>query len=165
MLTVARVASSCQRLLRGKATGVIKAAARRRRLWRIRPACYCAKSRRSGCRRPGLVCIFEGFWAGLTTSPEELEEILAQQREAAAEPVEVAKIQEEVLVNKYCTEFIILGEGIDPEEVRKELETQGDSVIVVGDEHVTKVHIHTDYPGKILQYCGDLGNLTVAVTI
>ena len=79
---------------------------------------------------------------------------------SSCQPVEVAKIQEEVLVNKYCTEFIILGEGIDPEEVRKELETQGDSVIVVGDEHVTKVHIHTDYPGKILQYCGDLGNLT-----
>lgn len=108
----------------------------------------------------GLLCIFEGFWAGLTTAPEELEVLLAEQLEVSTKPVEAVQIQGEVLVNKYCTEFIILGEGIDTEKVRTELESQGDSVIVVGDEHVTKVHIHTAYPGQILQYCGELGNLT-----
>lgn len=166
MLTVARVASEAaqEAAEEGKdATGVIKAALLGAQKALADTPSMLPVLKEAGvvdAGGQGLVCIFEGFWAGLTTSPEELEEILAQQREAAAEPVEVAKIQEEVLVNKYCTEFIILGEGIDPEEVRKELETQGDSVIVVGDEHVTKVHIHTDYPGKILQYCGDLGNLT-----
>ena len=108
----------------------------------------------------GLVCIFEGFWAGLTTSPEELEEILSEQGKPEAETVDFSRLSEGVLGNKYCTEFIILGEGIDPERIRTELEPQGDSLIVVGDEHVTKVHIHTDHPGQILQFCGELGNLT-----
>ncbi len=108
----------------------------------------------------GLVCIFEGFWAGLTAQPEELEEILAEQAAPKVEAVDFSRLSDEVLVNKYCTEFIILGDGIDPERVRKELDPQGDSLIVVGDEHVTKVHIHTDQPGQILQFCGELGNLT-----
>ena len=108
----------------------------------------------------GLVCIFEGFWAGLTTSPEEMEEILAEQGTPEKEAVDFSRLGEEVLVNKYCTEFIILGEGIDPERIRAELESKGDSMIVVGDEYVTKVHIHTDHPGQVLQFCGDLGNLT-----
>ena len=108
----------------------------------------------------GLVCIFEGFWAGLTTSAEEMEEIMAEQQTLEADTSILARLDQEVLVNKYCTEFIILGEGIDTEKVRQELATQGDSMIVVGDEQVTKVHIHTDHPGQVLQICGELGNLT-----
>ena len=108
----------------------------------------------------GLVCIFEGFWAGLTTTPEELEEILAEQPRVQEESPEMAQLSHEVIENKYCTEFIILGEGIDPEMIREELASKGDSMIVVGDEQVTKVHIHTDCPGEVLQFRGALGNLT-----
>ncbi len=108
----------------------------------------------------GLVCIFEGFWAGLTTSPEEMEEILAEQQTPQVDTADLARLGEEVLVNKYCTEFIILGEGIDPDLIRQEFDSKGDSMIVVGDESVTKVHIHTDHPGQVLQFCGELGNLT-----
>ena len=108
----------------------------------------------------GLVCIFEGFWTGLTTSPEDMEEILAKPVVPAVEEVERPRLDGEVLVNKYCTEFIILGEGIDPDHVRKELEAQGDSTLVVADDDVVKVHIHTDHPGQVLQFCGELGNLT-----
>lgn len=108
----------------------------------------------------GLVCIFEGFWAGLTTSPEEMEAILVELATPEEKPIEALQMIQEDLVNKYCTEFIILSGNIDSEKVRNKLVTQGDSVIVVGDEHVTKIHIHTDDPGKILQYCGKLGNLT-----
>lgn len=108
----------------------------------------------------GLLCIFEGFVAGLTTSPEDMEEILAEQRIPVKESVELPRLDGAVMVNKYCTEFIILGEGIDPEKVRQELEPQGESLIVVGDDQVTKVHIHTDQPGEVLQYCCGLGNVT-----
>ncbi len=108
----------------------------------------------------GLVCIFEGFWAGLKTSPEDMEAIIAEERVPLKETVELPRLDGAVMVNKYCTEFIILGEGIDPEWVRQELEPQGESLIVVGDDEVTKVHIHTDNPGEVLQFCGGLGNLT-----
>lgn len=108
----------------------------------------------------GLVCIFEGFWAGLTTSPEDMEEITLEQRVPVRESAELPRLDGTVMANRYCTEFIILGEGIVPEEVREELEPRGESVIVVGDDQVTKVHIHTDQPGTVLQLCGELGNLT-----
>lgn len=108
----------------------------------------------------GMVCIFEGFVAGLTATEEELEQLLAEQIDAKVMEVDFGKISGTVLENKYCTEFIIIGEGIDPEVIRAELESKGDSMIVVGDDDVIKVHIHTDNPGEVLQYCGALGNLT-----
>lgn len=108
----------------------------------------------------GMVCIYEGLVAGLTASPEELAEIFAQAEKPRVEEIDRQKLSGEVLENKYCTEFIILGAGIDPKRVRKELEPKGESVIVVGDEDVVKVHIHTDHPGEVLQFCSTLGNLT-----
>lgn len=106
----------------------------------------------------GLLCIFEGFVAGLTASPEELDELLSHQ---AVPLVELTlKTTSEVVVNKYCTEFIILGDGIDPETIRRKIGGKGDSMIVVGDGDVVKVHIHTDHPGDVLQYCSSLGDLT-----
>ena len=107
----------------------------------------------------GLVCLFEGFLMGLTAAPEELEELLAEM--AAPPAVEaVPQVEQEVSVNKYCTEFIILGSGIDPHQVRGELESKGDSLLVVSDGDVVKVHIHTDHPGQVLEFCGALGELT-----
>jgi len=108
----------------------------------------------------GMVCIFEGFVAGLTATAEELEQLLMQQDGEKITEIDFTKLSGEVLENKYCTEFIIIGEGINVDTVRSELETKGDSMIVVGDGDVVKVHIHTDNPGEVLQYCGELGNLT-----
>ena len=166
MLTVARVASEAAQQAAEEgadATGVIKAAlfGAQESLAdtpNILPVLKEAGVVDAGGQ--GLVCIFEGFWAGLTTSPEEMEELLAEQPTAPADTADLARLSQEVVVNKYCTEFIILGEGIDPELIRTELAPKGDSMIVVGDEQVTKVHIHTDYPGEVLQFCGELGNLT-----
>jgi len=107
----------------------------------------------------GLVYILEGFLTGVAAAPEELEQLLAQanrQPEGAAAP----KLEQEVTVNRYCTEFIILGNGIDALAVRRELEGKGDSLLVVSDADVVKVHIHTDHPGEVLEFCGKLGELT-----
>ena len=77
---------------------------------------------------------------GLTATPEELEQLLVaavpEKKAEAAAP----KLEQEVVVNKYCTEFIILGSGIDPHQVRGELESKGDSLLVVSDGDVVKVH-------------------------
>lgn len=108
----------------------------------------------------GLVCIYEGLVAGLAASPEEVSEILSQQAVPLVDTGEFAKVTAEVSVNKYCTEFIILGKGINPETVRREIAPKGDSMIVVGDGDVVKVHIHTDFPGEVLQFCSSLGELT-----
>ena len=62
----------------------------------------------------------------------------------------------------YCTEFIV---GRDkniltpPENLRAYLETIGDCVVVVDDEEIIKVHVHTDNPGLALQEALNFGQL------
>jgi len=59
----------------------------------------------------------------------------------------------------YCTEFLLKGEKIKVERIRKKLEKKGESLIVVGDDSAARIHIHTLDPGEILSYAGDLGTL------
>jgi DAK2 domain fusion protein YloV len=59
----------------------------------------------------------------------------------------------------YCTNFMIFGEGMDFESVRAELAEMGQSAVIVGDDSVVKVHIHTENPGTVLQYALGLGYL------
>ena len=47
---------------------------------------------------------------------------------------------------RYCTNFAVIGEGLDPRAFISRLEEIGDSVLVVGDEATLKVHVHTDEP-------------------
>jgi DAK2 domain fusion protein YloV len=54
----------------------------------------------------------------------------------------------------YCTEFIVgreKGNDRDPLLLRAFLETIGDCVVVVDDEEIVKVHVHTNEPGRALQ--------------
>jgi DAK2 domain fusion protein YloV len=59
----------------------------------------------------------------------------------------------------YCTEFMIKGEKMEPEVIRKKLEKKGESLIVVGDESAVRIHIHTLDPGMIVQLATKLGTL------
>jgi DAK2 domain fusion protein YloV len=59
----------------------------------------------------------------------------------------------------YCTNFVIKGQELDPEKLRKRLEKRGQSVIVVGDNSAVRVHIHTLDPGEIMSYVVPLGTL------
>ena len=59
----------------------------------------------------------------------------------------------------YCTEFMIKGEKMEPEIIRKKLEKKGESLIVVGDESAVRIHIHTLDPGMIVQFATKLGTL------
>ena len=59
----------------------------------------------------------------------------------------------------YCTEFLLKGQELDPDKLRKKLEKRGQSLIVVGDESTVRVHIHTLHPGKILHDATSLGTV------
>ncbi len=59
----------------------------------------------------------------------------------------------------YCTEFMIKGEKMEPEVIRKRFEKKGESLIVVGDETAVRIHIHTLDPGMIVQFATKLGTL------
>jgi uncharacterized protein len=59
-------------------------------------------------------------------------------------------IHQELSRYRYCTVFVIEGEGLDLPSLEDELEQLGDSLLVVGDSSALKVHVHTDDPGKAI---------------
>lgn len=60
----------------------------------------------------------------------------------------------------YCTEFIIDRSGAgNPAELREFLESIGDCVVVVDDEELVKVHVHTNNPGQAIEKALELGSL------
>ena len=65
----------------------------------------------------------------------------------------------------YCTEFIIDRENdLDPEKLREFLSSLGDSLVLVDDEEIIKVHVHTNDPGKALHEAMDYGSfITVKI--
>ena len=59
----------------------------------------------------------------------------------------------------YCTEFIISRENdLDPDKLREFLDSIGDSLVLVDDEEIIKVHVHTNDPGKALHEAMDYGS-------
>jgi uncharacterized protein len=60
----------------------------------------------------------------------------------------------------YCTEFFIKGKQVNLEKYRDEIVPLGDSLVVVGDENLLKVHIHTNNPGKVLELALVYGELS-----
>jgi DAK2 domain fusion protein YloV len=59
----------------------------------------------------------------------------------------------------YCTNFLIVGGGWDFDEVKARIASLGESAVIVGDDDVVKVHIHTEAPGTVLNYATTLGSL------
>lgn len=66
------------------------------------------------------------------------------------------------ITHTYCTEFLVLRhpEETSPLKLRAYLETIGDCVVVVDDETIIKVHLHTDNPGRALEEALHYGALT-----
>ncbi|MBQ8533559.1 MAG: DAK2 domain-containing protein [Clostridia bacterium] len=94
----------------------------------------------------GLIYIFEGM---LTVF--EGGEAIELKGKAPAEKTKksaVSRVKEEIKFT-YCTEFIVnkKNENVSVLKLRAYLESIGDSCVVVDDEQIIKVHVHTDHPG------------------
>ncbi len=59
----------------------------------------------------------------------------------------------------YCTEFLIEGAALDVDVIRGEIEALGNSVLVVGEPELVKVHVHTDDPTRVITLAGGFGKL------
>ncbi len=59
----------------------------------------------------------------------------------------------------YCTEFILQGRDLNYEEIKEAITSMGDSAIVVGDDRLIRVHVHTFHPGEVLEYALSKGIL------
>jgi len=63
----------------------------------------------------------------------------------------------------YCTEFIVNREADkDPELLRPFLNEMGDSVVLVADEEIIKVHVHTNHPGTVIEEALTYGGLVTS---
>ena len=118
----------------------------------------------------GLVFIYEGFLEGLTGqapatdlyTPDEAE----MDEMVNANHHQTAQMGTEEIENGYCTEIMVaLGDGttvdreFDYDEFRNHLNGIGDSLLVVADDEVVKVHVHTEHPGTVMAYGQHFGSL------
>jgi hypothetical protein len=91
----------------------------------------------------GLVEIARGMVYGVTG--EAIPEAPVE-----AESLGFDAIHQELSQYRYCTVFVVEGDGLDKDELESQLERIGDSLLVVGDATALKVHVHTDEPGTAL---------------
>jgi len=107
----------------------------------------------------GLVLILAGVVAGLRGEGEPVPEVAPREAPRLTLP------HHEDSRYRYCTNFIVAGEGLDSRAFSERLERIGDSVLVVGDEATLKVHVHTDDPERavaVFDGHGEVTNLDVA---
>ena len=90
------------------------------------------------------------------------EDIVVENAADAGETKESADFSDfntEDITFTYCTEFIIQRENdLDPEKLRDFLSGLGDSLVLVDDDEIIKVHVHTNDPGKALHEAIDYGS-------
>ncbi|RDY24866.1 DAK2 domain-containing protein [Romboutsia maritimum] len=105
----------------------------------------------------GLVLIYEGMYKALKGNPIKAKDA----NSSNVQNVEIGKsnISTEDIKYCYCTEFILESDKIEDTQIRDIMIPHGDSLAVVGDEGVIKVHIHTNEPGIVLQEALKYGQL------
>ncbi|MBP3705333.1 MAG: DAK2 domain-containing protein, partial [Clostridia bacterium] len=103
----------------------------------------------------GLCMILDGMMS-VFKNGEIIQTGMSEEERAADNEEFFASVAAEfdsVITFTYCTEFIVGRDPevkTDPNELRLFLETIGDSVVVVDDDEIIKVHVHTEQPGDAL---------------
>jgi len=110
----------------------------------------------------GLLLILEGAYDALVG--KEIVCIVQQPIPQETSPHNVfSDFQTEDITFGYCTEFIVNIEQVTAQmlgDLKSHLETIGDSIVVVSDDDIIKVHVHTDHPGQALEKALTIGPLT-----
>lgn len=104
----------------------------------------------------GLVLIYEGMLSSLKGT--NIEAVEGGAYNAVEVNVE-QNISTEDIKFQYCTEFILESDKVDDLTIRERFLKYGDSLAVVGDEGVIKVHVHTNDPGLAIQEALSYGQL------
>jgi len=111
----------------------------------------------------GFLTVIEGMLAGF--KGEKFEGILNESEnylKKASLPLKDFEISEENIEFQYCTELIIKkfkkSQEV-PDDIRNFLEQKGDCVLVVPSDDIIKIHVHTNNPGLVLEFCCEIGSL------
>ena len=112
----------------------------------------------------GLLFIYEGFLASLKGEalPEKNDASLDDLINAEHHRVQDFMNTEDIEFG-YCTEIMVRfevdKEPFSEEQFRNELNPMGDSLLVISDDEIAKVHIHTETPGAVLSAGQKYGSL------
>ena len=107
----------------------------------------------------GLVIIFEGMKYYLDNG-EIMEKLEVSDSEGIVAESAAQILKDEEITFGYCTEFIIRKSGKKGASgLRSKLEKIGDSVVVVEDDDIIKVHVHTDNPDMAIGHGLKIGSL------
>lgn len=119
----------------------------------------------------GLLAIYEGFLEGLSGRAPSIHKENGPSMDEMVNAVHHKKAQKHWKTQEirygYCTEFMVQLKNqvpFDESSFRKELDRHGDSLLVVSDTELVKVHIHTEKPGQMLsigQRYGELMNMKI----
>ncbi|MCL2202246.1 MAG: DAK2 domain-containing protein [Oscillospiraceae bacterium] len=97
----------------------------------------------------GYIYMLEGMLKGLRG--EVVEKLETDESSRSGDKADFAQFAEEDITFTYCTEFMIeVQSDKDVALLKTFLDARGDSVVVVDDDSVIKVHVHTDEPGNAL---------------
>jgi DegV family protein with EDD domain len=96
----------------------------------------------------GFVYFLQGFATFLRTGKVDLE--VSDEPEDLSFNEELIHSQGEIH-HRYCTEALLSGDAIDLEALKAELALYGDSLIVAGNNHKARIHIHANAPEQVFQ--------------
>ncbi|HWI47785.1 MAG TPA: DAK2 domain-containing protein [Rummeliibacillus sp.] len=113
----------------------------------------------------GLVFVYEGFTAALkgeeipaATKVDSIEDLVNAEHHKVQDFMDTSEI-----VFGYCTEFMVrFEEGKKPfneAEFREDMSRFGDSLLVISDDEVVKIHVHSETPGAVISYGHQYGSL------
>ncbi|MBA5714483.1 DAK2 domain-containing protein [Bacillus subtilis] len=114
----------------------------------------------------GLLCVYEGFLASLKgeTVPQKavlpsLDDMVSAEHHKSAQSM----MNTEDIEFGFCTEVMVrldqTKREFDEGTFRQDLSQFGDSLLVIADESLAKVHIHAEEPGNVLNYAQHYGEL------
>lgn len=110
----------------------------------------------------GLLEVLQGAYDVLLGKEVDLEVEVASKPKQ--KPVGAAMGETADITFGYCTEFIVMLEkdfgSKQEQEFKDYLTAMGDSIVVVADEDIVKVHVHTNHPGKAIEKGLSFGALT-----
>lgn len=112
----------------------------------------------------GLMQIMKGAYDALMGKEIDYEAVASQGGPSESSEVSAQGLEEKEIKFGYCTEFIVMLEK--PYDAAKEaefkayLESIGDSIVLVSDGEIVKVHVHTNHPGLAFEKGLTFGSLT-----
>ncbi|HDH6625985.1 TPA: fatty acid kinase catalytic subunit FakA [Staphylococcus aureus] len=112
----------------------------------------------------GLLCVYEGFLKALKGEKVEAKVAKIDKDEFVHDEHDFhGVINTEDIIYGYCTEMMVRfgknKKAFDEQEFRQDMSQFGDSLLVINDEEIVKVHVHTENPGKVFNYGQQYGEL------